>query len=154
MNFELLCPPIKPGNENPIFSTGTSTIKEGFPITKLNYTYRVHVDWTCHLLGPSFQALGTPTGPNFYHFSETKQIPITCYSTYLKGLKFVKKTQRKSESSAETSPLTPDMNRSAPAPLPASLSNVAAPRFASFPNPLGMCFSSRKTREIHLRTWS
>ena len=127
MNFELLCPPIKPGNENPIFSTGKSAPKEGFPITKLDLPGTC---WKCHLLGSTFQALGGPTGPNFYHFSETKQIPITCYSTYLKASNRKKKHNGNPKTSAEMSPLTP-VSLSAPAPLPASLSNLAAPWFAS-----------------------
>ena len=140
MNFELLCPPIKPGNENPIFSTGTSTVQAGSPITKLDLPGTC---WKCHLLGSTFQA---PTGPNFYHFSETKQIPITFAQHISKASNLLKKHNGNPNPPRSTSPLTPDMNRSAPAPLPASLSNVAAPRFASFPNPLGMCFSSRKKK--------
>ena len=54
LNFFAL--PIKPGNENPIFSTGTSTVKAGSPITKLDLPGTC---WKCHLLGSTFQTRWT-----------------------------------------------------------------------------------------------
>jgi len=71
-----------------------------------------------------------------------QSLVIQIYSTYLKASN--QKKKRKSESSAEMSPLTPDMNLSAPAPLPASLSNVAAPWFACFRTRLGFVFHPGK----------
>ena len=90
MNFELLCPPIKPGNENPIFSTGTSTVKAGSPITKLDLPGTC---WKCHLLGSTFQTRWTHWTQLLSLFWDKTDSNHVCYSTYLKGLKSKKRTR-------------------------------------------------------------